>query len=281
MVNNRTVKPSYKVKAGDVIYAEFEIEEPPDIIIPEEREVNIIYEDEDIIVINKPPGEVVHPAKGHFTGTLVNALYNKLLNAPGAERKRPGVVHRLDKDTSGVMVVGKSERAVRELARQIALKEAKRIYLALVWGIVEKPGTIEAPIGRHPLHRERMAITVINSKPAITDFEPLVIFDFATLLKVSLKTGRTHQIRVHMEYFGHPVIGDPVYSGRDMGKIINALKGKKAPIEDVLNIIHRQALHAWKLIIRHPTRASYMEFIAPVPKDISNLFAFLKRFPQK
>jgi 23S rRNA pseudouridine1911/1915/1917 synthase len=281
LVNGRKVRPSYRVKAGDVIIAEFEVDEKPDIIIPEERDVSIIYEDEDVIVINKPAGEVVHPAKGHFTGTIVNALYHKLLNAPGAERKRPGIVHRLDKDTSGVMVIGKSEKAVRELARQMALKVAKRIYLAVVWGNLEKSGTITAPIGRHPIHRERMAITVINSKPAITDYEPLVIFDFATLLKVSLKTGRTHQIRVHMEYLGYPIIGDPVYSGRDMGKIKEVLKGKKAPVEDVLRIMNRQALHAWKLRFIHPRTGKEMEFIAPVPKDMAELFAFLKKASKK
>ncbi len=280
LVNGRRVKPSYRVKAGDVIFAEFEVEEKVDIIIPEEREINIIYEDEDIIVINKPAGEVVHPAKGHFTGTIVNALYHKLLNAPGVERKRPGIVHRLDKDTSGIMIIGKSEKAVRELAKQMAFKIAKRIYLAVVWGNLEKSGTIIAPIGRHPIHRERMAVTVINSKPAITEYEPLVLYEFATLLNVSLKTGRTHQIRVHMEYLGYPIVGDPVYSGRDMGKIKEVLKGKRAPVEEVLKIINRQALHAWKLSFIHPSTGKEMEFIAPVPKDMAELFSFLKKYPK-
>ena len=280
-VNGRVARASYRVKAGDVIEAELDYYEPPTEIIPEEGEVDIIYEDEDIIVINKPPGAVVHPAKGHFTGTIVNILYNKLLNAPGAERKRPGIVHRLDKDTSGVMVIGKSELAVRDLARQMATKEAKREYLTVVWGKVEKPGTVEAPIGRHPIYRERMAITVINAKSAITDYAPLEVFPYATLLKVSLRTGRTHQIRVHMEYIGHPVVGDPVYSGRDIGKIVKVLEGTEAPVEEVLSLIDRQALHAHRLTIRHPRTGRVMEFVAPVPEDMERLISFLRKDQSK
>ncbi len=275
LVNGRRVKPSYKVKAGDEILAKIEIEEIPDIIIAENRSVDIVYEDEDIIVINKRAGEVVHPAKGHFTGTIVNALYHKLLNAPGSERKRPGIVHRLDKDTSGLMVIGKSEKAVRDLARQMATKEAQRTYLAFVWGRIETSGMIEAPIGRHPIDRKRMAITVINSKTAITEYEPMVIFDFITLLKVKLKTGRTHQIRVHMEYIGHPIVGDPTYSGREPTKIINAI-GSKVPFERILNAIDRQALHAWRLKIRHPTKNVVMEFLSPLPKDMADLIKEIK-----
>ncbi len=265
LVNGRKVKVSYRVKSGDEIVARIEVFERPDKIVAEDREVNIIYEDEDIIVINKPAGQVVHPAKGHFTGTVVNALYYKLLNAPGAERKRPGIVHRLDKDTSGVMVIGKSEKAVRNLARQMVTREARRVYLAVVWGSVDKPGTVEAPIGKHPISRERMAITVINSKPAITEYEPVKVFGgVATLLRLNLKTGRTHQIRVHMEYLGHPVIGDPVYSGRNMGKIMNSLKGIRCPMEEILKIMERQALHAWKLILRHPSTNKTLQFTAPI-----------------
>jgi len=275
-VNGRVARASYKVKAGDLIEAELEYYEPPSEIVPEEGEVDIIYEDGDIIVINKPAGAVVHPAKGHFTGTIVNVLYNKLLNAPGAERKRPGIVHRLDKDTSGVMVIGKSELAVRDLARQMATKEASRVYLAVVWGRVEKAGTVEAPIGRHPIYRERMAITVINAKSAITDYRPLEVFPYATLLEVSLRTGRTHQIRVHMEYIGHPIIGDPVYSGRDVGKITRVLQGIDAPVEDILSLIDRQALHAHRLTIRHPRTGKTMEFVAPLPEDMNRLLDFLR-----
>ncbi len=276
LVNSRVARASYRVKAGDLIEADIEYYDPPSEILPEEGEVDVIYEDEEIIVINKPPGAVVHPAKGHLTGTIVNLLYNRLLNAPGAERKRPGIVHRLDKDTSGVMVIGKSERAVRDLAKQMATKEAKRIYMAVVWGRVEKAGTVEAPIGRHPIYRERMAITLINAKSAITDYKPLEVFSYATLLEISLRTGRTHQIRVHMEYLGHPVIGDPVYSGRDMGKITGVLKGRNAPVEKVLSLINRQALHAYRLIIRHPKSGKLMEFEAPLPDDMKNLLNFLR-----
>ncbi|NPB04332.1 MAG: RluA family pseudouridine synthase [Thermotogae bacterium] len=278
LVNGRKVRASYKVKAGDYVEAEFEIMETPTEIVPQEGELEILYEDGDMVVINKPPGMVVHPAKGHFTGTVVNFLYHKLLNAPGAERRRPGIVHRLDKDTSGVMVIGKSELAVRELARQIAAKEAKRIYLTVVWGDVERSGTVEAPIGRHPIYRERMAITVINAKPSTTDYRPLKRFGFATLLEVSLRTGRTHQIRVHMEYLGHPVVGDPVYSGRDLGSITRVLKGKVAPVEKILSLIDRQALHAWKLKLRHPRSGKRFEFVAPLPDDFVYLLNFLEGF---
>ncbi len=276
-VNGRVARASYRVKAGDVVEAELEYYEPPTEIVPEEGEIDILYEDEDIVVINKPPGMVVHPAKGHFTGTVVNLLYHRLMNAPGSERKRPGIVHRLDKDTSGVMIIGKSEVAVRDLARQMATKEAKRRYLTVVWGRVERPGTVEAPIGRHPIYRERMAITVINAKSALTDYRPLETFPYATLLEVSLRTGRTHQIRVHMEYIGHPVVGDPVYSGRDIGKITRVLQGVEAPVEEVLSRIDRQALHAYRLTVRHPKTGRIMEFEAPLPEDMSRLLTFLRR----
>jgi len=276
LVNGRRARASYRVKAGDEISAEFEYYEPPTDIVPEEGDVSILYEDEDIIVINKPPGVVVHPAKGHLTGTIVNFLYHKLINAPGSERKRPGIVHRLDKDTSGVMVIGKSEVAVRDLARQMATKEAKREYLTVVWGDIPKAGTVEAPIGRHPIYRERMAITVINAKSAITDYEPLERYGFATLLRVSLRTGRTHQIRVHMEYLGHPVVGDPTYSGRDIGTITGILKGVSAPVEEILAAIDRQALHAHRLTIRHPTRGKFMEFVAPLPEDMERLLRVVR-----
>ncbi len=276
-VNGRVARASYRVKAGDVVEAELEYYEPPTEIVPEEGEIDILYEDEDIVVINKPPGMVVHPAKGHFTGTVVNLLYHRLMNAPGSERKRPGIVHRLDKDTSGVMIIGKSEVAVRDLARQMATKEAKRRYLTVVWGRVERPGTVEAPIGRHPIYRERMAITVINAKSALTDYRPLETFPYATLLEVSLRTGRTHQIRVHMEYIGHPVVGDPVYSGRDIGKITRVLQGVEAPVEEVLSRIDRQALHAYRLTVRHPKTGRIMEFEAPLPEDMIRLLTFLRR----
>jgi 23S rRNA pseudouridine1911/1915/1917 synthase len=174
------------------------------------------------------------------------------------------------------MVIGKSELAVRDLARQMATKEAKRVYLTVVWGRVERPGTVEAPIGRHPIYRERMAITVINAKSALTDYRPLEVFPYATLLEVSLRTGRTHQIRVHMEYMGHPVIGDPVYSGRDIGKITRTLGGVEAPVERVLSLIKRQALHAYRLTIRHPRSGKVMEFTAPIPEDMERLLKFLR-----
>jgi 23S rRNA pseudouridine1911/1915/1917 synthase len=279
-VNDKVIdKPSYKVKAGDYIFVQYEVEEEREII-PEDIEIPIVYEDDEIIVINKPAGIVVHPAKGHFRGTIVNAVLKKLLEFQ-TDRTRPGIVHRLDKDTSGLMVIAKTQNAVKNLAEQIQRRIMKRYYKAIVWGTNTKDkGTIIAPIGRHPVDRKRMAITPINSKMAITHYRVLKKFsEIASLLELKLDTGRTHQIRVHMEYIGNPIIGDEVYSGRDTRKIFRIVPSiYKEIVNEILNTINRQALHAYKLSFIHPTRHQEMTFEVPLPMDIENLLIKLENF---
>jgi 23S rRNA pseudouridine1911/1915/1917 synthase len=279
-VNDKVIdKPSYKVKAGDYIFVQYEVEEEREII-PEDIEIPIVYEDDEIIVINKPAGIVVHPAKGHFRGTIVNAVLKKLLEFQ-TDRTRPGIVHRLDKDTSGLMVIAKTQNAVKNLAEQIQRRIMKRYYKAIVWGTnIKDKGTIIAPIGRHPVDRKRMAITPINSKMAITHYRVLKKFsEIASLLELKLDTGRTHQIRVHMEYIGNPIIGDEVYSGRDTRKIFRIVPSiYKEIVNEILNTINRQALHAYKLSFIHPTRNEEMIFEVPLPMDIENLLMKLENF---
>ncbi len=279
LVNGAPSKPGYRIKAGDHIYAEIEIQESFDVI-PEEIPLDIIYEDDDIIVINKPAGMVTHPARGNLTGTLINAILWRIKNLPNmGDRMRPGVVHRLDKDTSGVMVVAKSERAVRSLARQIEIKKAKRVYWAVIWGVppLEK-SVIEAPIGRDSLNRKRMAVTPFNSKPAITEYRIIERFGkLASLVEVNLKTGRTHQIRVHFEFYGYPVVGDPTYSGRRTRKIFNVVPPDYVEhVKNILKIIDRQALHAKQLSFDHPATGHRVKFEAELPEDFKNLLHYLR-----
>jgi len=261
-VNGQKVKCNFKVKPGCLI--DVTIPPPKEVSIqPEPLELDIVYEDNDIVVINKPQGMVVHPAPGNYSGTLVNALLYSCdgLSGIGGEI-RPGIVHRLDKDTSGLLVVAKNDAAHQSLAQQIKDRTLKRIY----WCIVEKnikedKGIINAPIGRHPTNRKKMA--VLNSptaKPAITHFKVLERFGQYTLVEARLETGRTHQIRVHMAYIGHPVVGDSVYGSR---KQKFNLKG--------------QVLHAKKLGLIHPSTGEYMEFEAPLPPYFEDLLDILRR----
>ncbi|MFS8500829.1 MAG: RluA family pseudouridine synthase [Caldicoprobacter sp.] len=261
-VNGQKVKCNFKVKPGCLI--DVTIPPPKEVSLqPEPLELDIVYEDNDIVVINKPQGMVVHPAPGNYSGTLVNALLYSCdgLSGIGGEI-RPGIVHRLDKDTSGLLVVAKNDAAHQSLAQQIKDRTLKRIY----WCIVEKnikedKGIINAPIGRHPTNRKKMA--VLNSptaKPAITHFKVLERFGQYTLVEARLETGRTHQIRVHMAYIGHPVVGDSVYGSR---KQKFNLKG--------------QVLHAKKLGLIHPSTGEYMEFEAPLPPYFEDLLDILRR----
>lgn len=261
IVNGKKVKPNYKLKAGDEIYVN--IPEPPKLSLePENISLEIIYEDKDIIVINKPRGMVVYPAPGNYSGTLVNALlyYTKDLSTRGGPL-RPGIVHRLDKDTSGVMVIAKTDEAHLNISRQLKNRHAEKIYRTLVWGEVQESiATINAPIGRHPVKRREMMVTTKNSREAITHFKVLERFPEFTYVEVKIETGRTHQIRVHMKYIGHPVLGDPVYSS------------KKSPFD-----IQGQALHAFKLGINHPSTDKPLEFYAPVPDDMLLILKILQK----
>lgn len=260
-VNGASCKANQKICAGDCI--EWAVPDATDAE-PQAEEIalNILYEDRHLIVLNKPAGLVVHPAVGNETGTLVNALLHhcKDLTGIGGE-KRPGIVHRLDKDTSGVIAVAKNEAAMAELSRQFKEHETEKEYLAVVWGVpYGKRGTIETTIGRHPVHRKKMAANVRNGREAVSHFEVLEAFGEAALVRVKIETGRTHQIRVHMAHIKNPVIGDTVY-GRGRASGIQA---------------ERQMLHAAKLALSHPKSGKPMVFEAPLPEDMENLLNQLR-----
>ncbi len=266
LVNGVQRKGNFKLKPEDEV--ELEIPEPEMTeILPEDIPLDILYEDKDIIVINKARGMVVHPAAGIYSGTLVNALMYHCEDLSGINGEiRPGIVHRLDKDTSGVMVAAKNDQAHLSLASQIQEKSAFRIYNALVWGnIKEESGIIRGDIGRDPADRKKMAIVQENGKPATTHFRVLERFGEETLVECRLETGRTHQIRVHMTYIGHPLLGDPKYGVGRSGKIRGNF-----PIQG-------QALHSLSLELTHPATGERMKFTAPLPEDMEKLLRSLRR----
>lgn len=259
LVNDKKAKSNYRIKQGDEI--EINIPEPAPLEVkPEEIKFDIIYEDDDIIVVNKPQGMVVHPAAGNYTGTLVNALLKHCINLSGINGVlRPGIVHRIDKDTSGVLIVAKNDVAHKSLANQIKDHTVNRKYITLVEGVIKVDnGTIEGSIGRHHTDRKRMDI-VSTGKHAVTHFKVLERFSNYTLIEAKLETGRTHQIRVHMCHIGHPVVGDPVYG----------IKKQKFNLEG-------QALHAALLGFIHPRTGHYMEFSAPLPSYFEKLLNNLR-----
>jgi 23S rRNA pseudouridine1911/1915/1917 synthase len=234
---------------------------------PENITLEIIHEDESLIIINKPVGLVTHPGNGNWQGTLLNAL---LHHAPQLENvPRAGIVHRLDKNTSGLLVVAKNIEAQTHLVRQLQQRTVKRDYLALVLGTVDQNGHIDAPIGRHPVHRTKMAV-IANGKSARTHYQVLEILEGCTLLQCSLETGRTHQIRVHMSSIGYPLVGDPVYSGKP--------RNTRQSIGKLLISFPRQALHAHKLALAHPRSEKILSWEAIVPNDMKNLLQDLRHY---
>lgn len=249
-VNDKYVKGNYKCKTGDIIVIKIPDPEPLDVV-PENIKLDIYYEDQDVIVVNKPRGMVVHPAAGNTTGTLVNALVAHCKDLSGINGVlRPGIVHRIDKDTSGLLMVAKNDHAHESLVDQLVKKTVVRKYKAIVHGIIpHDKGTIDAPIGRDKHDRQKMAVIDENSKHAVTHFEVIERFDHFTFIECRLETGRTHQIRVHMKYIGYPLAGDPKYGPR---KTIN---------------MNGQALHAGVLGFNHPSTNEYLEFEAPLPDD--------------
>lgn len=275
-VNGQTVKPSYRVKPGDVITAEFEYE-PELTIEPEPMELNIVYEDEDVIIIDKPAGVVVHPARGNRSGTLVQGLLYHCQHLPLRPDSplRPGVVHRLDKDTTGLLMFAKTDEALRSLSAQIEHRTVLREYLCFAWGDFElSSGTIEAPIGRHTIDRQRMAVTPFSARTAITSYEVLRRYTICTYLRLRLRTGRTHQIRVHLQHINHPVVGDPDYGGRSPTVLTHR---QHIPIyQEILARIKRQALHAARLGFTHPRTRKFLEFTSPLPEDMEQLLVFLE-----
>ncbi len=267
-VNETSSKPSYKLKVGD--HVSLTIPPPePSILTPESIEFNIIYEDDSLIVINKPPGLVVHPAPGHHSGTLVHGLLDRCQDLSGIGGVlRPGIVHRLDKDTSGLMVVAKNDRVHAQLSSQFKEGAVKKEYMALVHGKVgAKEQFIDLPISRHPKMRKKMAVAVSGGKRAYTQLKRLRTYRSSfTLLSVAIKTGRTHQIRVHLSHLGHPVVGDSVYGYGKRWWNKNLLRCK-----DMIPWIDRQMLHAKRLGFQHPVEGTYVEFDSLLPDDMENL----------
>jgi 23S rRNA pseudouridine1911/1915/1917 synthase len=256
LVNGRPGKPAYALRPDDEVRVlRTAPVAQPATIRPQSFPLDIVYEDDDLLVVNKPAGMVVHPAPGHYEDTLVNALlarYPQLQTEE--ENSRPGIVHRLDKDTSGLLIVAKNTRTQAALVDQMKHHEVVKRYLALVEGIVSLDrGSIEAPIGRNPRHRQQMAITATESREALTHFQVLRRFARHTLLLLQLETGRTHQIRVHLQAIGHPVVGDPVYGSGHQRKGIT---------------LQRQFLHAYQLEFAHPTTGNMIQLIAPLPHDL-------------
>ncbi len=269
-VNNLIVKPNYKIKPEDIIIvvfpypAEFEV-------VPENIPLNIVYEDDDLLIINKPAGLVVHPGYGHYTGTMVNALAYYLKETAGFDDSniRHGLVHRIDKDTTGLLVIAKTELALNKLAKQFFDKTVERTYYALVWGnLKNETGTIKGNVGRSP--RDRRIMTVFDDpekgKPAVTHYRILKRFQYTTLMACNLETGRTHQIRIHFKHIGHPLFGDKTYGG---DKIVQQAPFPK--FEQFANncfaILPRQALHAKTLGFIHPSSGKFVQFDSELPED--------------
>lgn len=278
LVDGLPRKPGYRVKCGNTIQGRIPAPAKVDFD-PEPIPIDIIYQDEQIAVVNKPPGLVVHPAPGHAGGTLVNALLYHCpdLGAISGEI-RPGIVHRLDKDTSGTMVIAKNSAAHEELSRQFKTREVEKKYLALVYGeLPSDTGTIQLPIGRHPIDRKRMSATTRKGRDAETIWKVRERFDGISLLELNLKTGRTHQIRVHCATIGHPVVGDPVYRPRKLSANLNNMFPKlPPPVVAALKSISRQMLHAWQLGFTHPTEKKFLTFESPLPPDMADVINLLR-----
>ncbi len=259
LVNQKAVKANYKVKTGDTLLVQIPEAAPVDIQ-PEPMDLDIVYEDSDLLIVNKPVGLVVHPAHGHYSGTLVNGLLAHCTDLSGINGKmRPGIVHRIDKDTSGLLMIAKNDLAHQHLAEQLKAHSIKRAYYALVQGVISEPaGLVDAPIGRHEVDRKKMAVTFKNSKEARTHYYVKERFAKNTFIECRLETGRTHQIRVHMAYLGHPLVGDPLYGTRK-----NNLD------------FPGQALHAYALGFVHPRTGEELYFEAPIPEHFQSVLKTL------
>ncbi len=274
-VNEVPVKSNYRVKPGDIV--RILLAHPPfeNRVDPENIPLDIVFEDESLLVINKPAGLVVHPGHGNYTGTLVNALAWHFENLPLNSSNRPGLVHRIDKDTSGLMVIAKTEHALAHLARQFEFKTSEREYIALVWGNVkDESGTIEGNIARHVKDRMQMAVFADESigKPAVTHYRVLERFGYVTLVACTLETGRTHQIRVHMKHIGHTLFNDERYGGHLILKGTTFTKYKQF-VENCFKVLPRQALHAKTLGFEHPVTGEMMRFNSEIPEDMAQCIA--------
>ena len=271
-VNGTPVKPNYKVRPFDEIRVLLSYPPHEHLLIGEDISIDIVYEDDELLVVNKPAGMVVHPGHGNYSGTLINALIYHFENLPKNSNDRPGLVHRIDKDTSGLLVVAKTENAMAHLSNQFAKKTSEREYVAIVWGNMEDDeGTIEGNIGRHP--KNRLQNTVFEGddedkgKPAVTHYKVLERLGYVTLVSCKLETGRTHQIRVHMKHIGHTLFNDERYGGERILKGTTFTKYKQF-VENCFKILPRQALHAKTLGFEHPKTGEWMSFTSETPDDM-------------
>jgi 23S rRNA pseudouridine1911/1915/1917 synthase len=265
LVNGRPARASHTLARADRVEVRLAERQPVRQLRPAHIQLTVVFEDEHLAVLDKPAGLVVHPAPGHWDDTLVNALVARGTDLGGGVAGRPGIVHRLDRDTSGLMVVAKTDLAHRRLGAAIAARRVRRSYAALAWGHLDRsPTVIEAPVARHPRDRKRMAV-LPEGRPARTDAFVVARFGSVDLLRLELHTGRTHQIRVHLEHAGHPVVGDPVYAGGGSRRISGTARREAEALEQATP---RQALHAAALAFRHPATGEPMEFQADWPADL-------------
>ncbi|MDT8347266.1 MAG: RluA family pseudouridine synthase [Flavobacteriaceae bacterium] len=274
-VNGIAVKANYKVKAKDEVQVLFEYPPYEHLLTPENIPLDLVYEDEALLVVNKPAGMVVHPGHGNYTGTLINALIYHFENLPNNSSNRPGLVHRIDKDTSGLLVIAKTEAAMTQLTQQFFHKTAQREYVALVWGNVdEESGTIVGNIGRHPKNRLQQYIwegdDADKGKPAVTHYKVLERFGYVTLVSCRLETGRTHQIRVHMKHIGHTLFNDARYGGDLILKGTTFSKYKQF-VDNCFKLMPRQALHAKTLGFVHPITQENLHFDSEIPDDLQQV----------
>jgi 23S rRNA pseudouridine1911/1915/1917 synthase len=280
-VNGSVQRPNYKVQRGEKVSLTIPPPEPMEVKA-EDIPLDVVYEDDQIIVINKPRGMTVHPAPGSKQGTLVNAILahsDDLSGIGGVER--PGIVHRLDKDTTGLLVVAKTDQAHQSLQGQIQTRTAERRYVALVWGETKfNDAVVDAPIGRHPSDRQKMAVIKdtnrYTAREAVTHLKIIDRFRNFTLLEAKLDTGRTHQIRVHCSFIGHPVVGDPAYGGAKRAIPSSYSKLEQRDLSTLIEALHGQALHAFSLSFDHPTTSKRLAFEAPMPEDMRKLVEWLR-----
>ncbi|CAL2101207.1 Uncharacterized RNA pseudouridine synthase Cpar_0723 [Tenacibaculum sp. 190130A14a] len=282
LVNDIAVKSNYKVKPKDVVRVVLAYPPHENLLVAEDIPLNIVYEDDEVIVVNKEPGMVVHPGHGNYSGTLVNGLIHHIENLPNNSSDRPGLVHRIDKDTSGLLVVAKTEFAMAHLSKQFFDRTTERLYYALVWGnIDEDSGTIEGHIGRSFTNRMQMDVFPDgeHGKPAITHFKVIERYTYVTLVQCKLETGRTHQIRAHFKHIGHTLFNDERYGGDRILKGTTFTKYKQF-VDNCFKVLPRQALHAKTLGFTHPTTGEFLQFNSEIPKDITDCLEKWKRYSE-
>jgi 23S rRNA pseudouridine1911/1915/1917 synthase len=281
-VNGVAVKQNYKVKAGDEVKVLLEYPPYENLLTPEDIPLDIVYEDEVLLVVNKPAGMVVHPGHGNYSGTLINALIYHFDNLPNNSSDRPGLVHRIDKDTSGLLVIAKTEAAMAHLTKQFFHKTSKREYIAIVWGNVQDDeGTIEGNIGRNPKNRLQNIVYLDDDadqgKPAVTHYKVIERLGYVTLISCQLETGRTHQIRVHLKHIGHTLFNDERYGGDKILKGTTFTKYKQF-VDNCFKVLPRQALHVKTLAFQPPTTKKWMEFDSDIPTDIAQCIERWKNY---